>query len=231
MIKRTPIQDIAGREGATYAEVDGWRVVDAFPGEPEAPVRDALRLGLADCSQRARVLVEGANAARVIERTWDDQPLAVDRGARLPDGVVYCLRRDRYLLSGPPGAGEALMATLASAVEQDDGLVTITDATHGRAELWLLGPAAPELLSRLCGLDLHPQTFPNLTARQTSVAKTTQLMIRCDRGAVPVYALIGARSLGAYLWQTIVEAAHDLPLQLCGRRFLLGLQGEEAHAD
>lgn len=229
-MKRTPIQEIAEGEGATFAEVSGWRVVDTFPGEPEVPAQDTLQLGLADCSQRAKVLVEGAGATRVIERAWDVQPPAVNRGATLSRGAVCRLRGDRYMLSGPPGAEEAFMATLHSAVQQEDGLVTISDATQGRAELWLLGPAAPELLSRLCGLDLHPRSFPNLTARQTSVAKTTQLVIRHDRGVVPVYALIGARSLGAYLWQTIAEAAHDLPLQLCGRRFLQGLQDEEAHA-
>jgi sarcosine oxidase gamma subunit len=46
-------------------------------------------------------------------------------------------------------------------------------------------------------------------AWQTSVAKTTQLVIRDDLDdGQPSYWLIGARSLAAYLWATLLEAAH-----------------------
>ena len=86
-------------------------------------------------------------------------------------------------------------------------MVTVTDVTHGRAQLRLSGARAAELLSRLCALDFHPDHFPDGAARQTSVAKTTQLVIRDDVDGGLSYSLIGARSLGGYLWRTILEAA------------------------
>jgi heterotetrameric sarcosine oxidase gamma subunit len=92
--------------------------------------------------------------------------------------------------------------------------------THGRAELRLIGPASAELLSRLCGLDFHPSAFPNLTARQSSLAKTTQLIIREDIGALPAYSLVGARSLGAYLWLAIMQAGRDLDIGPLGQAAL-----------
>ena len=101
-----------------------------------------------------------------------------------------------------------MLAALSSAGNGD--MMTVTDVTHGRAQLRLSGPRAAELLSHMCALDCHPDHFPDGTARQTSVAKTTQLAIRDDVDGVLSYALVGARSLGAYLWATIQEAARGL---------------------
>ena len=58
-------------------------------------------------------------------------------------------------------------------------------------------------------------------AKQSSVAKTTQLIIRRDLGEQPAYALIGGRSLAAYLWQTIMEAGQDLDIQPVGNAVLV----------
>jgi heterotetrameric sarcosine oxidase gamma subunit len=95
-------------------------------------------------------------------------------------------------------------------------LITVTEVTHANAELWLIGPHSAELLGRLCSLDFYASQFPNGAAKQSSVAKTTQLIIRQDRGGLPAYALIGPRSLASYLWQTVFEAGKDLGLQLMG---------------
>ena len=110
--------------------------------------------------------------------------------------------------------------TLTNQAANSYNLITVTDVTHGSAELWLIGPNSAELLSRLCGLDFHDSQFPSGTAKQSSVAKTTQLIIRRDLGEQPAYALIGGRSLAAYLWQTIMEAGQDLDIQPVGNAVL-----------
>ena len=99
--------------------------------------------------------------------------------------------------------------------------LTITDVTHGRFELRLLGPAAGNLLSRVCGLDFHETRFAQGHVAQTSVAKTHQLIIRADVANLPAYRLIGGRALGAYVWDTLMEAGRDLQLSPIG---WLGLQ-------
>ena len=52
------------------------------------------------------------------------------------------------------------------------------------------------------------------------MAKTAQLIIRRDRNELPAYAVIGARSFGTYLWQTILEAGADLGLEPMGQAAL-----------
>lgn len=217
ILKRSAVYEVARQAGATFATVEGWLVAEEFDSERQALAAD---VALVDRSARAKVLVDGEAAAAVVERAWRAPALSVNDGVAFEGGVAYRLRRDRYFVSGPPGAEHKIVAAAEAAAREEDGLITVTDVTHGRAELWLVGRSAAELLSRLCGLDFHPDRFPNLTARQSSVAKTAQLVIRADPGVEPAFAVIGARSFGAYLWQTIVDGAHDLTLQIHGEQWL-----------
>lgn len=226
-MKRTPLYDIARHAGASFFKSEDWTLVDAFAGEPDASLFDGRQLALCDRSSRAKIMIEGAAAAAVVERAWHAPALDVNGGVSLPQAAIFRLRHDRYFISAPSAAETTLLSAARDAVQAQDGLVTVTAASHGRAELWLVGNGARELLSRLCGLDLHPDRFPNLTARQTSVAKTAQLVIRADLNGHLAFALVGARSLGAYLWQTISAAAHDIELQPVGERFLQALAAQQ----
>ncbi|HSM57483.1 MAG TPA: sarcosine oxidase subunit gamma family protein [Candidatus Sulfomarinibacteraceae bacterium] len=227
-IKQTPIYHIAREAGASFGEEAGWRVVLGF-GQDEAGLEAARRgVALADCSARGKVLVEGDAAMGVIQGAWDVTELDVGRGTPIGGGHAYRLRDDRYFLSVVVDAVAETVRVAQAQAETVDGLAAVTDVTHGRGELWLIGPAARTLLSRLCGLDLHPGVFPNHTARESSVAKTKQLIIRRDVGRLPAFALIGGRSLAAYLWKTALEAGRDLQLAPVGQAALSQLRQEGA---
>jgi sarcosine oxidase subunit alpha len=84
----------------------------------------------------------------------------------------------------------------------------------------VIGSASQELLSKVCGLDFHPTAFPNETAKQSSLAKTAQLIIRRDIGELPAFSIIGAQSLGPYVWDTMMEAGKEFGLVPIGRAAL-----------
>lgn len=214
--KYTPIHSIAESWGATFNDQAGWRIPRSL-GNPDGALQ-AVREGVAliDRSARGKILVEGATAAETLRRAWEVADLKVNQGAPIPHGFLYRLRSDRYFLSVSPGTVGETIAAVNNAVQRGDRLITVTDVTHGRAELWLVGPDAGELLSRLCGLDFHPGAFGSGEARESSVAKTKQLLVRSDVGQASAFAVIGARSLGAYLWETILDAGRDLQLVPAG---------------
>jgi sarcosine oxidase subunit alpha len=142
----------------------------------------------------------------------------------MQDGrYIFRLRTDQFFVSTTAGEAEGVTAELTAA-RSAEGLVTVTDVTHGRSQLLVIGPKAAELLGRLCGLDFHDGRFPNLSARQSSVAKTRQLILRQDIGSLPAYALIGSRSLAAYLWETTLEAGRDLAVLPIGQETIDGLK-------
>jgi sarcosine oxidase subunit alpha len=138
--------------------------------------------------------------------------------------TIYRLRDDQFFISTVANDVEGITAGLTTAARKAEGLVTVTDMTHGRSQLLVIGPKAAELMSRLCGLDFQDSQFPKLAARQSSVAKTRQLILRQDTAELPAYALIGSRSLAAYLWRTTLEAGRDLRIAPIGQKTFDGLK-------
>ncbi|MCP5096370.1 MAG: aminomethyl transferase family protein [Chloroflexi bacterium] len=218
--KHTPIFEVAKREHAKFDDLQGWQVVQSFGSMQQETAVLTQAIALCDLSHNGKIRVEGNAAGAMLMA----DALAIGESKAVDYGWIYRLRRDLFFVS--TAAGDVVDTPALSAVEtavsltqqaaDSPDLITVTDVTHGNAELWLIGPYSAELLSRLCGLDFHDSEFPNGMAKQSSVAKTTQIIIRRDLGNMPAYALIGGRSLAVYLWQTILEAGQDLGIQPVG---------------
>jgi heterotetrameric sarcosine oxidase gamma subunit len=88
------------------------------------------------------------------------------------------------------------------------------DYTHGKAVVRLSGMAAPDLLSKTCGLDFHDTVFPNLRAAQTSAAKIKTLIVRYDQEATPTYFLHVNRPLGQYFWEVVWDVGQEFGLTI-----------------
>lgn len=218
-IKLTPLHSIAQRLGATFTEQRGWRIPEVYT-TPEAEIAAAQeRIALADETPNGKLLLEGDQAESVLMEAFDLDSLQVNEGR---DGI-YRLRNDLFFISTPPGREVRARKKLTTESIASEQFVTVTDITHGRAEIGVIGPASQALLSKVCGLDFHPSAFPNETAKQSSLVKTTQLIIRCDIGELPAFSIIGAQSLGAYVWDTVMEAGREFGLVPIGRAALAEL--------
>ena len=218
-IKLTPLHAIAQRLGATFTEQRGWRIPEVYT-TPEAEIAAAReRIALADETPNGKLLVEGDRAESVLMNAFDLDTLKINEGR----DRIYRLRGDLFFVSTPPGREVSARKKLATASAASEQFVTVTDITHGRAEIRGIGPISQELLSKVCGLDFHPSAFPNETAKQSSLAKTTQLIIRRDIGELPAFSIIGTQSLGPYVWDTMMEAGREFGLVPIGRAALAAL--------
>ena len=178
------------------------------------------RLVLADETSNGKVLLEGTQAESVLMDAFDLDPLKINEG----HNGIYRLRNDLFFISTPPGREVRTQRKLTTTLKTSEQFVTVTDITHGRAETRVIGPDSQELLSKVCGLDFHPSVFPNETAKQSSLAKTTQLIIRRDIGDLPAFSIIGTRSLGPYVWDTLMEAGREFGGVPIGRAALAALE-------
>ena len=218
-IKLTPLHSIAQRCGATFTEQRGWRIPAVYT-TPEDEITAAREgIVLADETPNGKLLLEGDYAESVLMEAFDLGSLQISEGR---DGI-YRLRSDLFFISTTPGKEVRAQKKLTTVSETSEQLVTVTDITHGRAEIRVIGPASQELLSKVCGLDFHPSAFPNETAKQSSLAKTTQLIIRRDIGELPAFSIIGSQSLGTYVWDTVMEAGREFGLAPIGRTALEAL--------
>lgn len=216
-LKLTALHNITLGLGARYVEHMGqWR----FPGGYASVVEeiDAIRAGcgLADVSPHGKLQIEGAAALEVVRAGFGDAPEAIHAGTYGPFGHLVRLRPDLFYLSTPPGGEAEAAALLEAAIARLGVFVTVTDLTHGLADLCLIGPASALVLSQLCGLDFRGAAFPDLAAKQTSVAKTRQLVRRRDFGPIPSFSLAGEQSVAAYLWQALTAAGAEHGLRPVG---------------
>lgn len=214
-----------------FAYVDG-KTLDDFDrlGGGQAQI-DAIGSGVvvADLSTNGKLLVRGEEAEEILVTAGVGR-IPVGHGIAVEDSMVYRLRRDLYFLSAFPGrAAEAavkLASRLTKTAAERDVLVSVADVTHGRSEMWLVGPASRALMSKLCGLDFSERAFPDDRAKQTSFAKTKQLIIRRDAAGQPAFAVIGGRSFASYAWETTVEAGEEFGITPIGADALRALVNE-----
>lgn len=165
-----------------------------------------------DQTGRTLIRIEGIGAGHMLGAS----NLEMGAGQESENGMLYRVRHDLFFWFGAIGADTAVPQTLQNRAAQQEGLITVTNVTNGHACLTVSGSEATAVLSCLCALDFDDSQFPNQTAKFSSVAKTRQLIIRQDVGDVPVYHLLGGRSFGAYLWQSILQASASFGIKAPG---------------
>ncbi|HZD66542.1 MAG TPA: hypothetical protein VE152_10640 [Acidimicrobiales bacterium] len=204
------------------ALVAGWAVPTRASG---------AALTLADCSALAKVLVLGDPSGAVASALG----VGHGRARRVPEGfLVTGVRPGEWLVLAPPGEAEAV-AAVVGAVETTS-LVTTADLTHARTLLRLTGHGAPEVLAKVCAIDLADAVSPNGACFSSSVARVSCDLVRDDRpsvagrdgaaagpgasqvagseavgedGAIRSYLLHCDRSYGQYLFDSLLDAGAE----------------------
>jgi heterotetrameric sarcosine oxidase gamma subunit len=173
--------------------------------------RSYADLRIVDCTPLAKVLVQASTGGEVAHT------LGVPFGRAARDGrgtLVAGSGPGEWLLLAPPGAS----ATVAGRVKevQDEGLVSVFDATHGRALMRITGARAADLLAKVCGVDLSEEVAPDGAAFRSSVAKLVTDVVRDDRDGVRSYLLHCERSSGQYLFDALIDAGDEFGIEVEG---------------
>ncbi|MGQ0602170.1 MAG: sarcosine oxidase subunit gamma family protein [Anaerolineales bacterium] len=208
-LKLSPLLPTAQHLGAEFVEVGGWKFAKHFTSVEAEMAAARNSVALADSSPHGKVQIEGEAAEEALRAVFGHAPQAIGSGASTNAGHLYRLRRDVFYMSTSPGGeGQAIEQIQASA-RKAALFVTVTDLSQGLADIRLLGPRAREVLSKLCALDFAPDKFTDQTIKQTSLAKTKQILLRRDFGALPAFQIIGAQSLAAYVWEVVMESGKE----------------------
>ncbi len=215
-MKTSPIQQ---QSSATMIDQNGWALAGQFGDVAGETAVLQNKVGLIDMTGSGLVRIEGKGAAEMLGAT----DLANGSGQPIDGGTLYRIRQDLFFVHSGVGNGSTIADTLTEQANASEHLITVTNVTNGNSVLLLIGPQSSEVLSCLCALDLHESQFPSGTAKMSSVAKTRQLIIREDINGIPAYHLLGGRSFGRYLWETIIEAGEGVGLGVAGLEALESL--------
>jgi len=224
MQKLSPLHSVTSNLGATFIELGGWRFPEKY-ASVEAEVAAAQNgLAIADSTAHGKIQIEGQAAYAITQAALGSAPKNIGAGVNVLGGRVFRLRPDQFFMLTPPGREVDALQRLQTAVQQSGEFVTVTDISHALADIRVMGPQVRALLRKVCALDVAEGVFPNLTAAQTSVAKTKQLLIRRDFGPVLAFQFLGAQSLAVYLWEVLMQAGREFEITPIGVRALAQLE-------
>lgn len=120
---------------------------------------------------------------------------AIEIGGRMLPGTVGTTANGepRLLCLGPGDwlavSGVVSGGTLTKHLNQDRQRqdIAVVDVSHGLTNLKVAGPGWRDLLSRGCGLDLHPRALPMNHCAQTRLAMLAVILDHRQEDAIEVY--------------------------------------------
>ena len=172
--------------------------------------RSAAELRLMDCTPLAKILVRAPTNGE----TASALATPFGRAARDVHGtLVVGSAPGEWLLLAPPGTASEVVERIGTT---NEGLVSVFDATHGRALVRVTGPLAAELLAKVCAIDFSEDISPDGVAFRSSVARVVTDVVRDDQDGEVSYLLHCERSSGQYLFGALMDAGEEFGIEVEG---------------
>jgi sarcosine oxidase subunit alpha len=216
--RRTSVHFRHEEAGAQMMWAGPWKRPYSYGEHPENEVRAVHEsLGLIDVSTLGKLLVEGREAADLLERLYpnrfgDMKPgrirygvLTTDGGRIMDDGTVARLADDLYYVTTTSTGSDAVTAWFEwwNAVWGYEA--EIVNVTGALAALNLAGPQARDALQRLTEDDVSAEAFKYLDARHIDVAGVPSLALRIGFVGELGYELHFPSPAGEYVWDRLVD--------------------------
>lgn len=216
--------------GARFAPVNGGLIAADF-GDPTADTGTARRMGLADLSPLARTGLKGAGSIEWLAGQGVTIGAESNRGYRQAGGeIALRLAPNEVLLVDSLAAEGRFIAQLETAWSWGEekprrpiGYPMPRADSHG----WfaLSGSRAPEMFSKICGVDLRAHYFAEGAIAQTSVARMSGIILRHDFAETPGFYLLADSASSDYLWDCLLDAMMEFeggPVGLTALQILEG---------
>ena len=256
--RRSPFHDRLEKLGAVFGEVAGWERPNWFApagserayryswgrqnwhehaGSESRTVRDAV--GLFDQSSFAKFLVQGRDAAAVLNRICcnevDVAPGQIvytqwlnERGGIESDLTVTRLADSSFMVVTAAAAQTRDFSWLARHIPADARCFA-QDVTSGLPMLGLMGPNSRALLERLSGEDLSNAAFPFATSRELELGFAKVRASRITYVGELGYELYVPAEFALHVFDAIVRAGEGFGLGMAGYHAMNALRTEKGY--
>jgi sarcosine oxidase subunit alpha len=226
--KLTSIHHAHADAGAKVMWTGAWRRPHSY-GDPEAEAKSVHdSLGLIDVSTLGKLVLRGPDAGAFLDRLYPNRfsdlaagrirygVLGSDAGRIMDDGTIARLDDETFYVTTTSTGADTVVEWFEwwNAVWHMD--VETTNVTGALAAVNVAGPQARELLGRLTGLDVSPEGFRYLDAKEASVAGVPSLLLRIGFVGELGYEIHVPSPYGEYLWETILAEGADLAIRPFG---------------
>ncbi len=258
-IKRSPLHDKLIAAGAYMKDVSGWESPDWYAGPGQTPSaqpswghepwfelwraeHDAIRtgVGLIDMSFMAKFLVEGPDAAAVLDRVSAGAVAGEagritytqwlnELGGIEADLTVTRLSAERFLVVASDTAHGHTLAWLGRHTAEAD--CRVTDVTAAYAQINIQGPRSREVLQAASESDLSAEAFAFRDARWIDLGCAEALAVRITYVGELGWELYIPVEHAGHVYEALVSAGEPLGMRHVGLKALGSLRLEKAYRD
>ena len=235
-VRRTALHAWHEEHHARFVHVGAWL-------RPEWYARDAATredcildealavrraVGIIDVGTLGKLQVAGPDALKFLEFMYAGRygrlavgklsyGLACDEsGVIVDDGLIVRLADDRYYVTATTTGAAVLYREMQRWAIQTQLNVTLANLTGHLAGLNLAGPRSREVLAGLTDVDLSPEAFPFLGAREGRVAGVRALLMRVGFVGELGYEIHVPNGCGPHVWKSLVEAGSSFDVRPFG---------------
>ncbi len=263
-LRRSPLHERLADEGACFGSLNGWER-PMFFARPELGINAeyeyswgrqnwheanaiehrAVRegVGLFDLTSFAKFLVQGADAAAVLDR-MSAGAVAGDVGSSTytqwlnPQGGIEAdltisrLSEREFHVIGGAGTRSRDLHSIRQAIENHPGgeaNATVADVTSAYAVLAVMGPQSRELLQPLTGTDLSNEAFPFATNQWIDLGSARVWANRMSYVGELGWELYVPTEFAVYVFDELRAAGESFGMELCGYNTLNSLRFEKGY--
>ena len=240
-VRLTPLHYQHLELGAEMGDVGQWRRPHHYTTIEEECRAVRERVGIIDVCTLGKLDVQGADAAKLLDRVYTNthSNLAVgrtrygvvcsDSGVIMDDGTVSRIGPEHFYITTGTGNTDLMEEWFKWWAAAGTGCVHVTNVTAAYAAVNVAGPRTRELLRKLTDTDLAPDSFTYMNHREAVVAGVPVRMIRVGFVGETGWELHCPADYGEHLWTTIMEAGREFGIAPFGVETQRVLRLEKKH--
>ena len=249
-VRKTPIHEWHGANGAHWEPVGHWRRPYAFPRQGES-VHDAVKrevlatrsgAGLLDASTLGKILVKGPDAGRFLDMLYTNMMstlkpgrcryglMCSENGFLVDDGVVARLDGDTWLCHTTSGGADRIHASMEEWLQTEwwDWKVYVANVTEQFAQIGVAGPRSRDVLNALGPTtDLGKEALPFMAWTDGALGNVPVRIFRISFSGELSFEIAAPSGQGQALWNRLLEAGKPFGITPYGTEALHVMRAEK----
>ena len=232
-LRRSPLYRQHQQLGASFMPVDDGAGVAVYDQSGELTSRQKINreatqaqsMALVDLTLVPRVGFKGKGTIAWMQSLAIAVPERPNLACESSDGVTVARLSDtELLLLGNPHKQSKELTKLEQTWSLNMPEFTyLLPRADSHCCLALCGEHVPEMLSKVCAVDMRLHKFAQHSVAQTSVARVNSIVVRADQGTTPNFYLFTDLSSCEFMWQGLLDAMAEFDGQPVGMKAFLKL--------
>ena len=222
--RRSMIYRLLVEHGAEFESYQNTAIAMRYANN-NGETENAKHMAITDLSPLPRIGFKGKDTPIWLQQQGVQIPERANQARRQNDNsLVLRLSDDEHLILSDLDLSSDITTNLIQHWQLEPGRMCY-HMPRSDTHCWfaLSGEHTPEMLAKVCGVDMRLHTFEIGRIAQTSVARTNAVVVRCDLGETPVFYVLADSASADFLWMCLCDAMNEfngVPVGLVALRSL-----------